>query len=1024
MKSFLRLIHILVASMLVAALLFSCEKPLEEPNNQGGGGQKEPDVELKFSAEKFAFSSYSGSQQGTVTTNQTSWTATVSDAAKNWITITTEGSTVTVSVQENTGNADRTGTLTISAGGKKLDIPVSQDAAAGAPAGGENMKVSYTLKEGTTIAPKALASYIKAHDAEALTFTIGKDVPKELLPATNAPLIINTPTSVLPGGLLGVIDSMEETADGYVVKYSKVNFTTLFKDLDMDTDEIDLDRYVTRIEDAEGNEVPFTKTKAAAQTSFHVNIPMKGWDLPAGFTLTPQMALDIALKMQMIVGDYKISTLNLKVDLDVTFGAELELKYEGSVQKDYKLLSLYFAAIPLGPVVLTPAIDIYAIVGADGSVTFTASATNVLHSEADLHYDELNGLSGGFKADAPDFGKTKYEAGVTLDGGISYGLGIGPSIGIYTDVIQAGLTVNLRQREGLSTKFDLLALYASHNKMDDSISAALTEAKYSISWLLDASLHFRALGASKDYDIPSITLDGESYKLFPALDYKDVEMIQDAGKFIVKAKLSGPSMISGSRGSDTGELVLRIYESGAASASKVFDFDLTADKAQALWDDKDNPQTIQAEVSGLENGKEYYASICLKMGDSFLPLLQLGRLFFLDSKTLQAIRGILSDIKACAANEWEGCNWDDETLPVLAYEFIHVFTSSDGMVWLEVDLAGAWQLGENLIVKNHSADLKNFRWWLDIRGHPQQHFDTIALEDVCLDRFHYDEIYHTQTPDDTKVFICHSPYFSGTYPPVSEILDLSGSGYISFYDEIWQEAPEIILDNCPKLKEIVLGATEGYTITSLSAKNCPVLERLSLGGDIAISADRIGEIVNTSGGGLRLTLHLTQGPDALTIGNGVRYARLGNIQTVTASNAGNLEELVILQGVSNLSISSCPKLEKLSASSYAGEGTLESFSISGTPNISNLGINGHQKLKMTVPAVFDQMRKAGKNLSYDIRYEYMDTYTDNGSSFATESAFWRLAKYDSDSGIYTYYHDRGYGFYYSAEPGQGYHTKD
>ena len=187
MKRFLPLLRIFAAVLLGAALLFSCEKPLEEPNNQGGGGQKEPDVELKFSAEKFAFSSYRGSQQGTVTTNQTSWTATVSDAAKGWITITTEGSTVTVSVQENTGNADRTGTVTISAGGKKIDIPVSQDAAAEAPAGGENMKVSYTLKEGTTIAPKALASYIKAHDAEALTFTIGKDVPKELLPAANAP---------------------------------------------------------------------------------------------------------------------------------------------------------------------------------------------------------------------------------------------------------------------------------------------------------------------------------------------------------------------------------------------------------------------------------------------------------------------------------------------------------------------------------------------------------------------------------------------------------------------------------------------------------------------------------------------------------------------------------------------------------------------------------------------------------------------------------------------------------------------
>ena len=565
--------------------------------------------------------------------------------------------------------------------------------------------------------------------------------------------------------------------------------------------------------------------------------------------------------------------------------------------------------------------------------------------------------------------------------------------------------------------------------MDDAISSALTNAEYSISWLLDASLHFRALGASKDYDIPSITLDGESYKLFPPIDYKDVEMLQDAGKFIVKAKVSGPSMISGSRGSDTGELVLRIYESGAASASKVFDFDLTADKAQALWDDKDNPQTIQAEVSGLENGKEYYASICLKMGDSFLPLLQLGRLFFLDSKTLQAIRGILSDIKACAANEWEGCNWDDETLPVLAYKHVSVYTPSDGVVMLNVGIAGAWQLGENLIVKNHSADLKNFRWWLDIRGNPQQHFDTIALEDVCLDRFQYDEIDHYQNPDDTKAFICHSPYFSGTYPRVSERLDLSGSGYWQFWDESWHEATEIVLDNCQYLEQLCLITEEGHSVASLSAKNCPALELLKLSGNIDISSKAIGEIISSASGKMSLTLFLAQGLDALTIGNGVRYAKLSNVQTLGASNAGNLEELVVQKGVSHLSVSDCPKLEKLSASSYAGEGTLESFSISGTPNISALYINGHQKLKMTVPAVFDQMRKAGKMLSYDIRYEYIWGSTDEGSSFTTvddsgNTIIWYLAKHDSDTGEYIYYRDRGYGFYYSDEPGRGYHLKD
>ena len=341
MKSFLHFLRIPAAILLGAALLFACAPPGLEPEPDPDPDPvvtpPDPSVELTLSVDNLIVSSFGGTYSFTVTTNQDSWTATSGD---DWISVSTSGSKATVTVLENTGGEQRKGKVSVSAGGKEIGVSVSQEAAEGTPPGGESMKVSYTLKEGTTIAPKALASYIKAHNAEALTFTISKDVPKELLPATNAPLIINTPTSVLPGGLLGVIHSVEEAADGYVVEYSKVNFTTIFKNLDLDTDEIDLDRYVTRIEDAEGNEVPFTKTKASAQTSFHINIPMKGWDLPAGFTLTPQMALDIALKMQMIVGDYKISTLNLKVDLDVTFGAELELKYEGSVQKDYKLMSL------------------------------------------------------------------------------------------------------------------------------------------------------------------------------------------------------------------------------------------------------------------------------------------------------------------------------------------------------------------------------------------------------------------------------------------------------------------------------------------------------------------------------------------------------------------------------------------------------------------------------------------------------------------------------------------------------------
>lgn len=1020
MKTSLRFFNFLVI-LLGVALLFSCEKPEPEPEPI----PPEPEVELSFSLEKLVFSAYEGSQQATVTTNQTDWTVTVPDTDAEWLSVSISGSTVTISVRENTGEQERSGKVIISAGGKKIEIPVNQDAAAGVPVGCENAKVTYTLKNGTVVAPKSFASYIKAHDAELRTFTVGRDLPAEMLPSPGTNLIINTPTKVLPGGLLACIDSVEESADGYRVSYHQINFTAVFKDLDLDTDEVDLGEYVTRIEDAEGNEVPFTKTKASAQQKYHIDIPLKGWDLPAGFTLTPKMGLDIALKMQMIIGDFKISTLNLKVDLDTTLGAELELAYEGSVSKDFKLLSIYFAAIPMGPVVLTPAVDIYAVVGADGKISFTASATNVFHSSAELHYDEINGLSGDFNADPPKFGDTRYAVGVTLDGGISYGLGVGPSIGVYTDIIQAGVTVNLRQREGLSTSLDLLALCASHseNDMENLISSSLQNAEYSLSWLLDASLHFRALGATKDFDAPSIPLSGESYKLFPALSYQDVEMVQEGGRYFVKASLSGPSMLPGYIGSDTGELVVGIHKSGNDhAASEIFPFDLTEEKAQALWDDRDNPQTIEAEISGLEPGKEYWATICLKMGNNLLPLIPLGRLFFLDSRTLQTIRSILSEVKACAANEWEGCNWDDDRLPVYQYKHIRVTGDhgDDGRgVALYIILPDEWKLNQNLSIKNCSQGLTAFSWYL----HPSSlEFDTISIDDVSFQHFIKSGV-TTALLDwnmKTRVYINHSPQ-SSTYPETTEKLDMSGSGIRSLSE--YKAIPEIILDNCAQLENITLIPDVDQSIKTFSAKNCPALETLSLNGDINVSSAQIEDMISTvanAGKALALSLVLDAPRifDALTIGKGVSSLYIKNIGSLTISNASDLKGVSINGRASGLSVSNCSQLEQLGADGVG----LESFSISATPVLKHLGVANNPKLTMVVPSVFDQIRKAGGTLLYDIRYEYYSATSNDPDSFVdSKGDTWY--KVNNNEGEYYYYHDKGHGFYYSDEPGRGYHLK-
>ena len=1028
----LPLLRCLSAVLLGVALLFACVKP--EPEKEPGNEKPvetptDPSVTLALSVEKLAFSSLGGAIKVDVTTNQASWTTEVDVA---WISVVTTGdSSAAVTTQENTEKKDRQGTVSFIAGGKKVAVSVKQDAATETPSGNGNATVSFSLREGTLVAPKAFVTYVKAHDASAGTLTLDKDIPKELIPVQGTDLIINTPSSILPNGLLASIREIEEKEVGLLVHYGALSFTSVFKNLDLDTDELDLSEYVTRIEDAEGHEMPYSKTRAATQTKFHIDLPQIGWDLPMGFSLTPKMGLDLALKLQMIVGDYKISTLNFKVDMDATIGADLELMLEGSVEKHFKIISLYFAAIPVGPVLLTPAVDIYGFVGADGKIGLSASASTVLHSSASLHYDEINGLSGDSSTRDPEPEETQYSAGPKIEAGFHYGLGVGPSLGIFGDLIQVGMTVNLKRRESLSTGIDLISLF---NDPDNQwLSWGYLNADYIINWEVNTALHLRGLGIAEDYSLPGVGLKEEKYKLFPPVT--DIRLLQDGGGFVASAVVTGPSLLSGYTGATAGEIALRLEKAGQVLGAKAAPFDLNETMALALWDYPGSTQTIQAQIDGLEAGAEYLATICWKMGDNYIPLYGGYYLVALDNNTLQAIRGILSDIKSCADGEWEGCNWDESDLTVesrqehdlsksgSAYRNVRISAFGAGSLGLEIDLPEEWKLGDVLTVDNHSGYIDNLTWSLSLaRG---RDFDTISISDASFAGMgvqggnSFDGIR-------TKVYVCHSPKMANWWPEATEIMDLSGSGI----DYLGSSVPSIVVvDNCPKLRTIILQPEEGKTINSFSAKNCPALEDLALYGDINISAAAIEDMVKTvgdAGGALELTLWLNSSHvlDELTLGKGISEIReLKNVRALTLSGASDLEYAIIRNSVSDLSVSDCPKLEELVA---RGAG-LESFSIDGTPALRAIRVEDNEKLvPALVPAVFDRIRKAGGRIYYDERYEYKGARDNDPTTSYVDSQgkLWKryVWKYDDDYALYFWYHDTGHGFYYSGEPERSYHT--
>lgn len=970
---------------------------------------------------------------------------TVSSPDKNWdagsyyifLKCTTSGNTVTVTADANTGSEERTGSIIVTAGEESLEVTVIQEAKGGGsggvndPAGtadGYNPYPEYSFKvcENTMFLRDTVAQAITSANLENNTFTLSQNTPPEFVPQVGDYYIVNNRMDLFPDGMLMGIQEVRQKADGYSVVYYPVGLGSAFRDLEIQEQDIDISPYIRYIIDSDGNEVPFTRTRAVNTEKWSVTIPEIGWGIGGDWEFTPKLTLDNTLRVQLIMNDWSVSTLDVKYDVDATFGADVAISGEKefiSVHK--KLATIVCGAIPVGPIVLTPNIDIFGWLSAGGSVSFEGSVTYKTGFIGNMHYDEVSYLSGDWEKKNQD--EFKYSIGPKVSGKFEYGLQFGPAIGFYGAVLEAGITLSTTFAEEVSHKLNIADPMTWGYV--EGWGQALQEGEYSRSFILGGNVFLSGLGFPLSFTLKDAKFPIESRNLIPTVS-TEYRAEVDGKNLTFYTWIKNKALFYPDMYLDIGD-------------GRQYYFDLDDSKINELENGADSVKittslTVEGDKAEYFAVKEMYRDM-----EATLRTYRNGSMILVDKDEEYAMKAILADIYACRGGDWDGCEWTTSNYGVANLPNIELREEKGGLHAYTILIPEEWPLGDNLYVGNHSGKVKNFSWSLDYEG--DTHFTKVQIEDPNSD--------HIFIGPDCDTYIQHStvedPYIC--YPDHVKTLDLAGCNIEIFsYSPSYEQGfnpQKVILDNCPKLYKIALGSWNDYSSGTnilknaphISAKNCPMLTTVSL-----VSAEAFpGFFDNIEMNGGNLQIVRVTGLGDIDLKTGFETFRISDspigrfsatelkdlkeidfsgctFSTATMTNLPALKEVYMGRNVAEgIVIGNCAALEDIQIDSYYEEGYnvaslsvtncaslkklycpnigMSSFEASGLPVIESLHCENNRNLTGVMLPVFDQMFNAGHIPYYDVRYRYE----------------WEELE-----------EDKGYGYYYAGEPERGYHRYD
>lgn len=870
-------------------------------------------------------------------------------------------------------------------------------------------EIEYEVGEGVSFLSEERAEYIEDASVVPVSGKLMLYVGSGFDPKVGEKIIINETSDILPAGFAGKVTGVEAGGDGLkrVTLEPIEEITEIFDNLTIGGElwnseneeiegagvELDLSSYVTRIETAKGEVIPFSRSGS----TLNMSIPMTRTGVRSYNFSTPYLTythnpdntinttmgvgLDLGMKFSAGVQDRRLLYFNMYLYPALRFMMQYDIALSGDlVDAEFELLTIHCAPIPVGPILLMPVLRVYVVAGIGGQIGLSAKAEfreefgfGFSYMQGDFRTRNNYKKSGDSEQEDNPLG---LSSSIQLEGSVSLGLKTQAEVSIYK-VVEAFCSADTRFKLGGNLTFDYNS--AENNEY---YYQRISESKASLVFDTKFGLGLRSLGGLLDAQIETESIE---YPLWVA------HMLPEFTNLQIKSLPGGQAEVSVEASRhllsevDVGILIYETHPETFETTRLVAEYPIGSYKSAGPPTSQDpNPtELLETTIStDLELSTTYKAYVYVEIFGVRLIVHLASSWVKLQPESLEELRKVTEEIYNCCKLPEEP-EWDDE---MVYYDF-GIMTKID---WLKVGASESSVTGKG--------------YWVNV---------TPPLEGCTL------KVSNHPWPEDWGFRL------EGDWRKV-KILDIDNDyltnleGRFAGYDAILREvADDSMLEQveirAPRIS--ILPYFHSLKLTSIWMKDV-VNSHISIQAGGSGSTRQVDiNLVNANIGTVSLTNTypknwLTLGYKAnvsLSIqGSGVNLSLPGvTLNSLGISSAGNISVSGPMAEVKNLSVELVNSGKDVTISNILSENimvysirreinTCSIEDLRGTPSI-NLGMSG-----LIDKLILSRVNLSGERLSF-------------GSSYATSAKTFEF----TDCNLTSVYMDNIYALGLKALPGEG-----